>query len=183
MKPIALEKIIQWTTRGSAVVLAVTALSASATDRLYVYPNDNQSESLMANDRYQCHRWAVAETGFNPLDNQPVSPRGPIRVPVANNPSEGATGKGILTGAVVGAVIGATDHHAGKGAAIGAAIGAIAGGTKEKRGQDRVQSEAEAEARQLAEDRAAERERIEHGRNSYRRAISACLEGKNYTVK
>ena len=35
-------------------------------DRLIVYPNKGQSEEQQAKDRYECHRWAVKETGFDP---------------------------------------------------------------------------------------------------------------------
>ncbi len=32
----------------------------------YVYPNTGQSEEQQATDRYECHRWAVDQTGFDP---------------------------------------------------------------------------------------------------------------------
>jgi hypothetical protein len=35
-------------------------------ERLYVYPAAGQSEARMAEDRYQCHVWAVDATGFDP---------------------------------------------------------------------------------------------------------------------
>jgi hypothetical protein len=34
--------------------------------RLYVYPAAGQSEARLAEDRYQCHVWAVDATGFDP---------------------------------------------------------------------------------------------------------------------
>jgi hypothetical protein len=34
--------------------------------RLYVYPAAGQSEARMAEDRYQCHVWAVDATDFDP---------------------------------------------------------------------------------------------------------------------
>ncbi len=33
---------------------------------LFVYPNAGQSENEQANDRYDCHLWAVGETDFDP---------------------------------------------------------------------------------------------------------------------
>jgi hypothetical protein len=38
-------------------------------DDLYVYPAQGQSEQQQADDRYDCHRWAVDQTGYNPLDD------------------------------------------------------------------------------------------------------------------
>lgn len=36
---------------------------------LYVYPKNGQSEQQTANDRYQCHEWAVGQTGFDPSNS------------------------------------------------------------------------------------------------------------------
>ncbi len=36
------------------------------TDRLFVYPKKGQSEQRQASDRYQCYRWSVDQTGFDP---------------------------------------------------------------------------------------------------------------------
>ena len=35
-------------------------------EELYVYPTAGQSEQQEANDRYECHRWAVDQTRFDP---------------------------------------------------------------------------------------------------------------------
>lgn len=34
--------------------------------QLYIYPAAGQSEEQQARDRYECHRWAKGETGFDP---------------------------------------------------------------------------------------------------------------------
>lgn len=34
--------------------------------RTYVYPSMNQSAETQASDEYECHRWAVGQTGFDP---------------------------------------------------------------------------------------------------------------------
>lgn len=38
----------------------------AARDDLYVYPKNGQSAEQQASDRYECHRWAINETGFDP---------------------------------------------------------------------------------------------------------------------
>lgn len=35
---------------------------------LFVYPKNGQSEQQTANDRYQCHEWAVGQTGYDPTN-------------------------------------------------------------------------------------------------------------------
>ncbi len=35
-------------------------------DELFVYPRAGQNEEMQALDRYECHRWAADETGFDP---------------------------------------------------------------------------------------------------------------------
>lgn len=35
-------------------------------ERLYVYPRNGQSMQQQASDEYDCHRWAVDQTGFDP---------------------------------------------------------------------------------------------------------------------
>jgi hypothetical protein len=35
-------------------------------EELYVYPMRGQSEERQASDRYECHSWAVGQTGFDP---------------------------------------------------------------------------------------------------------------------
>jgi hypothetical protein len=35
-------------------------------DQLFIYPRNGQSEKQQADDRYQCHSWAVSQTGFDP---------------------------------------------------------------------------------------------------------------------
>jgi len=42
------------------------AISRATTGRLIIYPNRGQSEDQQARDRYECHRWSVSESGFDP---------------------------------------------------------------------------------------------------------------------
>lgn len=45
---------------------AYTATSAPAVADIYVYPRQGQSPEQTDFDRYECHRWAADETGFDP---------------------------------------------------------------------------------------------------------------------
>jgi hypothetical protein len=44
----------------------VTASGGGGTDKVFIYPKAGQSEDQQAKDRYECHRWAVDQTGFDP---------------------------------------------------------------------------------------------------------------------
>jgi len=40
--------------------------AAAAAERVFVYPRNGQGAQQQAADEYDCHRWAVAQTGFDP---------------------------------------------------------------------------------------------------------------------
>jgi len=40
--------------------------TTGAPGRLYVYPREGQSPEHQATDEYECHRWAVSQSGFDP---------------------------------------------------------------------------------------------------------------------
>ncbi|MBI3561190.1 MAG: hypothetical protein HY080_05675 [Gammaproteobacteria bacterium] len=35
-------------------------------DEIYIYPKNGQTEQQQADDRYECHRWSVKQTGYDP---------------------------------------------------------------------------------------------------------------------
>lgn len=164
------------------VVLGTTG--AYGQDRLYAYPTQGQSQGQLARDRGECHGWAVRQTGFDPTAI-PFEQRGRgvvVAEPIASDPA--AT---ILTGTVVGSVlgtaVGAIAGDAGAGAVIGAALGLF----------DGIQRAEVAEAREIAvhRQRAGADARWQARRQAYlaqqysryNRALSACLEGRGYTVR
>lgn len=42
------------------------AAVSTVSDEIYVYPRQGQPDAAAARDRYDCHRWAVSQTGFDP---------------------------------------------------------------------------------------------------------------------
>lgn len=153
-------------------------LPAYASERIFVYPAEGQSEKRQSEDRYRCHLWAVKATDFDPLKAGIGKPEY-VRVPVPANPNAGATGKGMLGGAIAGGAIGGiSDGNAGQGAAIGAIIGAVLGNIVEQQGENQSRELAHAEAEAIY----ADRREVAIGRANYRRALAACLEGRGYTV-
>jgi len=154
------------------VATLLIATSALAQDSgMFVYPAKGQSQEKQDKDRYECHTWAVKQTGFDPSNPHAGVASGPVPQPY--QPSQPHVLKGAGRGAALGAVGGAITGNAGKGAAAGAAMGGLAGGFKrrdEKLGQAK-QQQASAQSAQQTQ------------RNAYQRAMAACLEGRGYTVK
>jgi hypothetical protein len=43
-------------------------------DQMFIYPRQGQSEQQQATDRYECHRWAVSQTGYDPMLSPGTAP-------------------------------------------------------------------------------------------------------------
>lgn len=54
---------------------AEKAMAEATEGRIFAYPKQGQSEEQQAKDRYECHRWAVSETGVDPtiVDEDKIS--------------------------------------------------------------------------------------------------------------
>jgi len=165
-----------------AGAFALMSQSAMGQD-IYVYAASGQSDEQLAEDRYACHRWAVAESGFDPSQFDGVTPLRSVTVPVPRNESQGATEKGTIAGAITGGIIGSHDNNAGKGAVIGAIMGTIIGSATEEQGRQEAQEKARFEARRKANENAQTRAQLALRKSNYRRALTACLEGRGYTVR
>jgi hypothetical protein len=143
---------------------------------VYVYPSKGQTEKQLDRDRYECHNWAVAQSHYNPSDTH-LAPHQQVRV-VEMPPPGRDTAVGAMTGAVIGSSV-ARRRDSGEGAVAGAIVGAMIGASSDAA---RQKSAARDNGRLSAEAQ-AERARLERQAADYRRAISACLEGRGYTVK
>ena len=51
------------------------ATVARGPDQVFIYPKNGQGEQQQATDRYECHRWAVSQTGFDPSLSTGASPQ------------------------------------------------------------------------------------------------------------
>ncbi len=137
--------------------------------RLFVYPANGQSPDQLAKDRYECHNWAVQQTGVDPT--RPGA--GPYeRVVVAPAPGAG-TATGLIGGAIIGSIL-AGPRASGFGAVVGGATGAIIGSSADQQAQAQAQQTQQQIYQQQAVDRA--------NANAYRRAITTCLTARGYTV-
>ena len=147
------------------------AVPAPPPQRVFVYPAHGQSPDQTERDRYECHLWAVQQTGVDP-SRADASAYERVIVQPSSPPGSNAVG-GAIVGAIIGSIIGGPEH-AGAGLLLGGATGAIAGSAAESSAQQRAH-----QTQQEINQSAAEG----HARaDAYRRAIGACLQGRGYTV-
>jgi hypothetical protein len=154
----------------ASILLAMEPARAQNGD-MFIYPAKGQSQEKQDKDRYECHTWAVKQTGFDP--SKPQTAASNSAASQQYQPTQPHILKGAGRGAALGAVGGAITGNAGKGAAAGAAMGGLAGGFKrrDERQQQAYQQQANAHNSQQGQQMA------------YQRAMAACLEGRGYTVK
>jgi hypothetical protein len=145
--------------------------NAQGPPQLYIYPLKQQSNEQQNRDRYECHSWAVNQTGYDPSRAQPSNPA--YLDPQPYQPSQRHVLKGAGRGAALGAVGGAIAGDTGKGAAAGAAMGGLAGGfrRREERRQQAGQQQQNAASA------------LNTQQTEYTRAMAACLNGRGYSVK
>ena len=151
------------------IVVACVLLpgSSRSQSQMYIYPAKGQSPQQQDKDRYECHTWAVQQSGFDPGSANPGNPNAYDPQPS----SQRRVLKGAAGGAALGAIGGAIGGDAGKGAAIGAGVGAGAGALRRR--QDRKQ-----QANQQQQQAQAQQSQV----GAYQRAMAACLQGRGYTV-
>jgi hypothetical protein len=151
------------------IVVLFFAGIALAQDPIF-FPAKGQSQEQMEKDKLSCYQWARNETGFDPM-----------QAPTASTPppQQQARSGGALRGAAAGAGVGALVKRSGsrsKGAATGAVVGGVLGGARQAR-QTRQDDKASQQWEQQQANEYAQK------RNTYNRALSACMESKGYTVK
>jgi hypothetical protein len=139
--------------------------------KVFVYPSNGQSPEQTDRDRYECHVWAVQQTGVDP-SRADANPYERVVVEPANPPGSG-TAVGAIGGAILGAII-AGPRNAGAGLVLGGATGAIVGSAADANAQQQAQMTQQQINQAAAQGRA-------HA-DSYRRALSACLQGRGYTI-
>jgi hypothetical protein len=142
---------------------------------VYAYPNNGQSVEEQKRDRYECYNWSVKQTGFDP-SRLPAENARVVHVEPTASPNHDATVLGV-PGAIIGAAVSRPSQALG-GAAIGAVTGAAVGSVSD------ANRAATAEHIERAENanQHAQYAQLAQRAADYRRAMSACLEGRGYSV-
>jgi hypothetical protein len=147
--------------------------NVASTLHVYSYPKANQSQDQQSKDESECFQWAQGQNAPPADQGQQSAQQGQGQQQGQSKPGSGATVKGSAGGAATGAAIGAVTGDAGTGAAVGAIGGAAVGHRKKKK----AQKEAEKEQEQQQQAQQAQ------VTDNVKRAYSACMESRNYTVK
>jgi len=140
------------------------------------YPNAGQSAEQQDRDRYECYRWSVQQTNFDPSAPQ-VAPHQRVAV-VPTTPPGANTASGAVTGALVGAAV-SNPRNAGGGALLGALAGGLLGAAAD---EGNAQQARQIQQR-LDQNDAQRNAQSEQQAVNFRRAMSACLGGRGYTVQ
>jgi hypothetical protein len=146
---------------------ATTHTSFAKSLGIYIFPAKNQDQATQDKDDADCYRWAVEQSGVDPI-NPPK-----VEAAKVDTAPDGTAVKGAARGAAAGVAIGAIAGDAGKGAAIGAVAGGLAGRRAKVAGdahQQQANNQAAAQQQTAMTD-------------SFKKAYTACMEGKGYTVK
>jgi hypothetical protein len=151
----------------------VGALPAAAQEAFF-YPKKGQSPEQLEKDKMECYSWAKGQTGFDPMTPAPTPDTSGVEA--AQEAKRGSAVRGAARGAAVGAVGGAIGGDAGKGAGVGAGVGAVGGRMRSNQREQAARSDARSdyEARLAA---------YNEKRATWQRAASACMEGRDYSVK
>jgi uncharacterized protein YcfJ len=152
----------------------------AATLKVYAFPGAGQNSTQQSQDETECYNWGVKETGNDPfhIANQVAlqQQQAAQQQQQAQQSTSGSAVKGAVGGAAGGAIIGAIAGNAGKGAAIGAGVGAIGNSVRAQSQANKASQQAAQQAQTAVHTSAAQM-------NDFKKAFSACLEAKKYTVK
>ena len=137
---------------------------------LFVYPSGGQAVAQQADDEGECFQWAKDATGVDPMN-----PRADVRVDAPQTGGEGnAAAAGALRGAARAGIIGnLADEDASDWAAAGALVGSIRGARRREAQNAQARQQAESQADAMAQ------ENVE----TFKKGFTACMEGRDYTVK
>jgi hypothetical protein len=146
---------------GVVVTVAATpGLFAKTLADIEVVPQRGQTADLARRDRYECHNWAIEQTGVVP---------GRPAAGADERDTKRERNRQTINGALIGAGIGsfiraAQGKEPAEGLFAGAAAGAVAGTVAANRREAKREDEADPVF------------------DEYFRALSACLEGRGYEV-
>lgn len=181
-----------WAPAQTAPQPPAPAWSPAKSIGMFAYPKNQQNADQQLKDESECYGSAKQNTGIDPQGAPPIAPttqdlqaaQQQAAQQAGKDVPKGGTVAGSARGAAGGAAVGAIAGNAGTGAAIGATVGAMSG--------RRRQREAEAQAKQQAAQKTAQAQQqaqaqanAQHqaGIDSFKRAFSACMDARGYSVQ
>ena len=158
---------------------------------MFAYPKKNQTADQQLKDENECFASAKQQSGIDPQAPPPAAKteeqKKAEQQAAADNAKQAKGGRvsGAARGAAGGAAIGAiADDEAGKGAGAGAAAGAMVGGARQRRANKAAkQQAAQATAQQQQQQEAQANATHQQGIDTFKRAFSACMDARGYSIK
>jgi len=169
-----------------------SAWSPAKSIGMFVYPQKAQSADQQLKDESQCYGSAKQQTGVDPQAPPPAAPSAQQQqaaqqqaaAQAGQSAPKGGAVKGSARGAAGGAAIGAIAGDAGTGAAIGATAGAVRGRRQQKKAQKTAQEQAAQQTAEAQQQAQAKSDAEQQGAlDMFRRAFSACMDARGYSVK
>src|SRR5580700_620040 len=159
---------------------------------MFAYPKNKQNADQQLKDESECYGSARQNTGVDPQAPAPTGPSAQQQQAAqqqaaqqaGKDVSKGGTVKGAAGGAAGGAAIGAIAGDAGKGAAIGATVGAISGRRKQRTAEEKAKEQATQQTAQAQQQAQAQAHSQQKGASdTFKRAFSACMDARGYSVQ
>jgi len=184
----------QPSTEASASAVAQQAGATSSPAKsigMFAYPKNQQSADQQLKDENECFASAKQQSGIDPQAPPPATKtdeqKKAEQQAAADNAKQAKGGRvrGAARGAAGGAAIGAiADDEAGKGAGAGAAAGTMVGGAKQRRANKAAKEQAaQATAQQQQQQETQAKATYQQGIDSFKRAFSACMDARGYSIK
>ena len=159
---------------------------------MYAYPRNQQSPDQQLKDESECYGSAKQNTGVDPQAQAPAVPNAQEQQgaqqqaakQAQSDVGKGRTAKGAAGGAAGGAAVGAIAGNVGTGAAIGATAGAVAGRRQQRKAEEQAKQQAAQQTAQTQEKAHAEAtSQHQAALDSFKRAFSACMDARGYSVQ
>ncbi len=171
---------------------APPASSPAKSIGMFAYPKNQQNIDQQLKDETECYDSARQQTGVDPQAASPAAPSAQEQEAAqkqaadqaAKEGPKGGAVKGSAKGAAGGAAIGAIAGDAGTGAAIGATAGAVRGRRQQKKAQKQSEQQAAQQTAQAQQQGQAQANAEHQGKlDTFKRAFSACMDARAYSVK
>jgi hypothetical protein len=158
---------------------------------MFAYPKNQQTSDQQLKDENECFSSSKQQSGIDPQAPPPAGKtdeqKKAEQQAAADNAKQAKGGRvrGAARGAAGGAAVGAiADDEAGKGAGAGAAAGTMVGGAKQRQANKASkQQAAQATAQQQQQEEAQAKATYQQGIDTFKRAFSACMDSRGYSIK
>jgi hypothetical protein len=164
----------------AALIATAAILPSAGAGELFAYPPAGRDQALQGQDKYECHQWAVEQSGFDPVRLAAQSSAQPGRQASPPADSAAATAKSNDTVPLVlgGAV---SDGDVQQSATAGAAVGLLRARLAERKSAAK-RTGAQALAQRAKQQQDQQIAQLQAKQQSYDRARGTCLKARGYTV-